>query len=181
MQPLWAQQNCFINVGIPFENLKSEKDTLVRQIQCGPPALTQAQRKCRLQRAMLSFSLASLPLSLSHLCLAGGQNGREMAFGGINRVGEDWKKMTMEINGNGGSKYFSILLLNTYRWIKGVLKVSSSHSGVLFNSIFIHGLMQTYLSHCESIFSTVSGCSQVFLTISTCSFCITIYTGCANL
>lgn len=35
--------------------------------------------------------------------------------------------MTIEINGNGGSKYFSILLLNTYQEIKGVLKVSSSH------------------------------------------------------
>lgn len=87
-----------------------EKDTLVRQIQCGSPGSTQAQRKCRLQRAMLSFSLAlvSLLFFLSHLCLAGGQKGREMAFGGINRGGEDWKKLTMEINKNGGSKYFSI-------------------------------------------------------------------------
>lgn len=38
-------------------------------------------------RVMLSFSaaLVSLPFSLSHLCLTGGQKEREMAVGGKNR------------------------------------------------------------------------------------------------
>lgn len=137
--PLWAQMKFFINVGIPFENSSLEKDTLVRPIQCGPPASTQAQRKCGLQRAMLSFSLALV--SLPFLFIPSVFHWRAKREGDgfwRNRVGEDWKNMTMEINGNGGSKCFSISLLNTYQWITGVLKVSSIYSDVLCNCIFIH-------------------------------------------
>lgn len=86
VQPLWVQQNRFLNVGVPFEN--------------ADPARTPAESSV----VSLSLASVSLPFSLSHLCLAGGQEGGEMALRGINRVGEDWKK----INDNGGSKYFSV-------------------------------------------------------------------------
>lgn len=105
------------------------------------------------------------------------QEGREMAFRGINRVGEDWKK----INDNGGSKYFSVLLLNSERrWIKGALKVSSFHSGLLFNSSFIQGLMQMKPPPCTSVISTASRRSAAFPNISTRSCCILMETGWAD-
>lgn len=137
------------------------------------PAWTPAESSV----VFLSLASVSLPFSLSHLCLAGGQEGREMAFRGINRVGEDWKK----INGNGGSKYVSVLLLNSQRWwIKGALEVSSFHSGLLFNSSFIQGLMQMKLPPCTNVISTASRLSAAFPNISTHSCCILIETGWAN-
>lgn len=73
------------------------------------------------------------------------------------------------------------LLLNSERWwIKGALKVSSFHSGLLFNSSFIQGLMQMKPPPCTSVISTASRLSAAFPNISTRSCCILMETGWAS-